>query len=109
MCAVLRLCPPCSGVLDTPTAVPFSRQMPHITMQALQHLESVHGLATYIYDICPQPNCSVVFRREISTEQNCPKCKTPRFDDNGNACKRLYYLGVADWLHSTMQNPDIVR
>ena len=65
---------------------------------------------TFVYDICPNEQCSAVFRGEHRGYTECPKCKEKRFSGvSGKAAKQLYYLPVSDWLYAAWADPDIAR
>lgn len=63
----------------------------------------------YVYDICPNTSCSVVYRADIREAKACPICMGPRYDDAGKALKRMQYMSIRGYVQYLCSNESFVR
>ena len=59
-------------------------------MQVLRTLEQLSDQVPYVYDICSNPNCAMVYRGEFAKDEKCPQCpeQTDRRHPNSQRAKR---------------------
>lgn len=79
-------------------------------MQVLKTLEQLSDQVPYVYDICSNPECAMVYRGEFATAEKCPRCTWDRRHPNSQrAKKKLLYFSIADWLKGLFSNAELAQ
>ena len=51
----------------------------------------------------------MVYRNDFKHAHRCPRCKSPRYDEDSRPIRQLLYLSIQQWLRSMLAHPDHSR
>lgn len=92
--------------------------MPKSYAECVRRLSAVSQQSMYIYDLCngkiddgkgKLKQCDMVYRNSFAHHEQCPRCKTPRWDVHGKARRRLRYLSLKEFLCNVLKDPELAR
>ena len=75
----------------------------------MRRLQALSNTQVVCYDICPTPNCCVVFRKNLKELAACPKCGHHRYKENGEPWKKMQYMSIISWLQSLLRSRDYAK